>query len=301
MTEPTIVVHGGCGNIASGRIRDEPDFHAALTEALMAGSAALTAGAGALGAAQAAVARLEDAPIFNAGRGSVLTADGRVEMDAALACGRTRRAGAVAAVTTVRHPIALAREVMEATPHVMLVGDGAERLAAERGLERMDPAWFVTERRRRALAAEEDEEAEQDGSSPLGTVGAVVLDADGALAAATSSGGVTGKLPGRVGDSPILGAGSYADHGVAVSMTGNGEAILRAGAAHELSALMRHAGLGLAAAAEQVVRDRVGALGGEVGLIAIDAEGNIAMPFDTTLMHRGWRAGDGEPHTAVFA
>lgn len=289
MPEPVIVVHGGAGNPASGRIEDETPYRAALGEALRAGAAALTAGAGALGAAQAAVARLEDAELFNAGRGSVLTSHGLVEMDAAIACGRTRRAGACAAVTTVRHPVALARAVMERTPHVLLVAHGAERFAAECGLEQVDPGWFVTERER--------ERFERDQAK--GTVGAVVLDAEGALAAATSTGGVRGQLPGRVGDSPLLGAGTWADDLCAVSATGDGEQIIRAAAAHEVSALMRHAGLDLAGACDRVLKDRIEALGGEAGLIAVDARGEIALPFNTRIMHRGWKRGDGDPETAI--
>jgi beta-aspartyl-peptidase (threonine type) len=261
-----------------------------------AAAAALTAGAGALGAVQAAVSRLEDAPMFNAGRGSVLTADATVEMDAAIMCGRRGLAGSVAAVTTVRHPVALARAVMETTDDVMLVGAGAERLAAAAELERMDPGWFVTEHQLERLRRAQEGVAHEDpGDTPIGTVGAVVLDSDGTLAAATSTGGRRGQPPGRVGDSPIVGAGVFADSTVAVSATGNGEAMVRTCGAHEVSALMRHAGLGLEAACERVA-------GGidEIGLIAVDADGNFTMPFDTTLMHRGWKVGDGPVETRVF-
>jgi beta-aspartyl-peptidase (threonine type) len=274
----------------------EADYHRGLEEAVRAASAALTAGTGALGAVQAAVCRLEDSPIFNAGRGSVLTADATVEMDAAIMCGRSGGAGSVAGLTTVRHPVALAREVMDGTPYVMFTGAGAERLAAERGLERMDPAWFVTERQlerlRRAQAGQAHEDA---GDNPIGTVGAVVLDSGGALAAGTSTGGRRNQPPGRVGDTPVIGAGTYADGRVAVSATGDGEAIIRTSAAHEVSALMRHAGLGVAEACERAIRDLR-----EVGMIALDSEGNFTMPFDTTLMHRGWKVGDGPVETAVL-
>jgi beta-aspartyl-peptidase (threonine type) len=300
--QPAILVHGGCGNPAGGTIEHEDDYRAGLNEAVMAAAAALTAGAGALGAAQAAVSRLEDAPMFNAGRGSVLTCDGTVEMDAAIMCGRSGRVGAVAALTTVRHPIALAREVMERTPDVMLVGAGAERLAAERGLTREAPEWFVTGRQRERLRRHREGRAHEDaGDSPIGTVGAVVLDDGGALAAATSTGGRRDQAPGRVGDSPIVGAGTYADERVAVSATGNGEAMIAVCGAHEVSALVRLAGMTLAEACQSVVRDRIGPLGGEIGLIALDAAGNFAMPFDTTIMHRGWKLGDGPVETAVYA
>jgi L-asparaginase / beta-aspartyl-peptidase len=289
-------VHGGCGNPSGGTVKHEEDYHRGLSEAVLAAAAALTAGAGALGAVQAAVSRLEDAPMFNAGRGSVLTADATVEMDAAIMCGRRGLAGSVAAVTTVRHPVALARAVMETTDDVMLVGAGAERLAAEAELERMDASWFVTARQLERLRRAQEGVAHEDpGDTPIGTVGAVVLDADGALAAATSTGGRRGQRPGRVGDSPIVGAGVFADGTVAVSATGNGEAMIRACGAHEVSALMRHGGLSLAAACDRVV-------GGmdEIGLIAVDSEGNLTMPFDTTLMHRGWKLDDGEVETRVF-
>jgi beta-aspartyl-peptidase (threonine type) len=289
-------VHGGCGNPSGGTVRHEEDYHGGLEEAVRAAGAALTAGAGALGAVQAAVSRLEDAPMFNAGRGSVLTAEATVEMDAAIMCGRTGHAGAVAAVTTVRHPVGLARAVMETTGDVMLFGAGAEQLAAERELERMDPGWFVTARQLERLRRAQEGIAHEDpGDTPIGTVGAVVLDDSGALAAATSTGGRRGQRPGRVGDSPIVGAGVFADRTVAISATGNGEAMVRTCGAHEVSALMRLAGLDLAAACERVT-------GGieEIGLIAVDSEGNFAMPFDTTLMHRGWKAGDGPVETRIF-
>jgi beta-aspartyl-peptidase (threonine type) len=294
---PVILVHGGCGNPSGGTIEHEEDYHRGIEEAVSAASAVLTAGAGALGAVEAAVARMEDNPIFNAGRGSVLTSDATAEMDAAIMDGRSGRAGAVAAVTTVRHPVALARAVMESTPYVMFAGPGADRLAADHGLERMDPSWFVTNRQRERLRRAQAGEAHQDaGDNPIGTVGAVVLDADGALAAATSTGGRRNQPPGRVGDSPIVGAGTYADERVAVSATGNGEAIVERCAAHEISALMRHAGLDLRAACAAAMEGIE-----EVGLIAVDAEGNFVMPFDTTLMHRGLKLGGDPVETAVFS
>ena len=226
----------------------------------------------------------------------MLTSDATVEMDAAVMCGRTGRAGAVAAITTVRHPVALARAVMDATGDVMVVSDGAERLAGELGLETMDPRWFVTERQLRRLRRSQEGVAHEDpGDTPIGTVGAVVLDDEGALAAATSTGGRRGQRPGRVGDSPVIGAGTFADGHVAVSATGNGEALIRRCGAHEISALVRHGGLSLGDACSLAI-DGIE----EVGLIAIDAEGDLAMPFDTTLMHRGWRLGDGPVETRVF-
>jgi beta-aspartyl-peptidase (threonine type) len=280
---PTIVVHGGCGTPADNKIADEPSYHAALAQAVAAAERSLAGGGEALDAAQAAVESLEDAPQFNAGRGSVLTADGFVEMDAALMSGG--RAGAVAAVETVRHPVALARAVMEHTPHVLLVATGAERLASEQGLERMLPDWFVTERQR------------QRWWKAHGTVGAVVLDDGGRLAAATSTGGVFGQRTGRVGDTPVIGAGTYANERVAVSATGDGEGIVRAVAAHSVAALVEHAGLALDAACQRVV-DTVA---GDAGLIAVDSDGNVALPFNTTVMHRAVKHANGPVETALWA
>jgi beta-aspartyl-peptidase (threonine type) len=219
VADPVIVVHGGCGNPAGGAVRDEAPYHRGLADALEAGWAALEGG-GALDAVQAAVESLEDCPLFNAGRGSVLTGDGEVEMDAAMMLGTDGSAGAVAAVTGVRHPVALARLVMEHTPHVLIAGGGAERLAEEHGLELCDPSWFVTERQHERWLASQ------------GTVGAVALDAGGVLAAATSTGGVRDQLPGRVGDSPLIGAGTWADGRCAISATGHGESLIRRVAAH---------------------------------------------------------------------
>ena len=276
-----IVVHGGCGNPAGGAVRDEAPYHRGLADALDAGWAALASG-GALDAVQAAVESLEDCPLLNAGRGSVLTGEGEVEMDAAVMVGPAGTAGAVAAVTRVRHPVALARVVMEHTPHVLIAGPGAERLAEQHGLEFCDPAWFVTERQHEHWLASQ------------GTVGAVALDANGVLAAATSTGGVQDQLPGRVGDSPLIGAGTYADATCAISATGHGESLIRRVAAHEVAALMAYDGLPLSDACEKVVAG----IGEDAGLIAVDVHGNVAMPFNTAVMHRGVRRrGGGE--TAV--
>ena len=280
-----VVVHGGCGSPAGGFVRDEESYHDALRAAVAAADAALAGGHGALEAAQAAVESLEDAPQFNAGRGSVLTADGAVEMDASLMSGHDRRSGAVAAVTTIRHPIALARAVRDHTPHTLLAGPGAERLAAEHGLEQMAPDWFVTERRR------------QDWWKARGTVGAVVLDDEGRLAAGTSTGGITGQLPGRVGDTPLIGSGTWADDRVAVSATGDGELMMRAAGAHTVAALVEHARLGIDEACRRVVES----IEGDAGLIAVDRHGNVSLPFNTTAMHRAHRPRDGVTDTAVWA
>ena len=284
---PVLLVHGGAGNPLGGVVEDEGAHHQALREALLVGYELLAGGARALDAAEAAVQSLEDCALFNAGRGSVLTADGRVEMDAAVMDGESGQAGACAGTTCVRHPIALARAVMEKTPHVLLVGEGAERYAADAGLEIVENEWFVTERERARHSAEH------------GTVGAVALDSGGRLAACTSTGGVRGQLPGRVGDTPVIGAGTWADAHVAVSCTGTGEQFIVAGVAHELSARVRHAGAPLATAAAEAL----GALDG--GLIAVGSDGSSTLPFNTDLMYRGraaggsvqtwiWRDGEGE-------
>jgi isoaspartyl peptidase/L-asparaginase-like protein (Ntn-hydrolase superfamily) len=284
-----IVVHGGAGNPADGMVRDEDAYHEALAEALREGSGVLETGGSALDGVQAAVCSLEDCPLFNAGRGSVLTTDGHVEMDAALMWGADLRAGAVAAVTRVRHPVVLARLVMEETRHLLLAGPGAERLAEAQGLELRDPDWFVTDsQRERWMAAK-------------GTVGAVALDADGHLAAATSTGGLRGQLPGRVGDSPQIGAGTYADDATcAVSATGDGEIIVRALVAAEVASLMRHTGAGLEEACRRTLEERVGPLGGDAGLIAVDRGGNVALPANTQVMHRGVARNGEVTETAVF-
>jgi L-asparaginase / beta-aspartyl-peptidase len=287
MTLRALVVHGGAGNPRGGAIDDEAPYREALLGAV---AAAQRHPGNALAAVEAAVRLLEDAPLFNAGRGSVLTSEGRVEMDAAVMCGRTLRAGAVAAVTTVRNPVSLARAVMEGSDHVLLVGEGAELLAEEHDLERKDRDWFVTERQKRGLAR---------AQGPKGTVGAVALDAEGRLAAATSTGGTRGQRPGRVGDSPLIGAGTYADSTCAVSATGDGEHVISAVAAHEVSALMRYGDLALPEACDVVLRGRLEPLGADAGLIAVDTHGDIAMPFNTTIMHRAWQVAGEEPRSAV--
>jgi beta-aspartyl-peptidase (threonine type) len=277
---PTLVVHGGAGSPRDGKVEDEPAHHSALAVALQAGMAVLDVGGSALDAAEAAVRTLEDCPLFNAGRGSVLTSKGMVEMDAAIMDGAARRAGACAHITGIRHPVSLARRVMEATPHVLLVGPDAEALGRAQGLEAEDPDWFVVDR-------------ERAGAGEHGTVGAVALDADGRLAAATSTGGVRGQLPGRVGDTPQIGSGTFADENVAVSCTGTGEQFIRRVAAHEVAALVRHARVSLSEAASRAGANLDG------GLIALAKDGSVAMPFNTALMYRG-RAAGGALQTAIW-
>jgi beta-aspartyl-peptidase (threonine type) len=251
----------------------------------------LERGGSALDAVEAAVCALEDDPLFNAGRGAVLAADGTIEHDASVMDGRTRGAGAISGSRTVRNPVKLARAVMEHTPHVMIIGEGAERLADERKLERVERSWFVTpERVEQLRAAKAAEERKPD---VYGTVGAVACDAHGHLAAATSTGGMVNKRPGRVGDSPVIGAGTYAwDATCAVSGTGHGEPFIRLGVAGRVSALMELGGLSLVEAANRVIHQDLLPLEGEGGLIAVDAHGNVALPFNTGGMFRGYRRGD---------
>ncbi len=261
----------------------------------------LAAGGPALDAVQAAVRVLEEDPSFNAGRGAAFTFEGRIELDAAVMDGASRRAGAVAGVTYARSPVTLARAVMERSPHVLLAGAGADRFAAEQGLEAAPPGWFETEERRRQLETLKARAGSGfDTEMKYGTVGAVARDAAGHLAAATSTGGVTGKRWGRVGDSPLIGAGTYADdRGAAVSCTGVGEMFIRAHVAAEISARVRLTGEALAAAVAAALAD-VQALGGTGGLVAIGAEGPPLWQFTTPGMFRGRLDGDGAPVVAIY-
>ena len=244
---------------------------------------------------------LEDDPLFNAGRGAVIAASGICELDAALMDGRDLRAGAVTGVRHVRSPIGLARLVMDRSAHVMLAGPGAEEFALEQGLEPVPNRYFVTERRQRELAAALVTEADGYRESLMGTVGAVALDADGNLAAATSTGGTTGKRWGRVGDSPIIGAGTYAANDCcAVSATGHGEFFIRATVAHEIAALVRYAGLDAKAAADRVVHEQLRRMGGSGGVIVVGRDGTIAMPFNSRGMLRGSVDVHGRLTTAIL-
>lgn len=264
----------------------------------------LEGGGTAVDAAQAAVVVLEDDAVFNAGRGAVLAAGGRVELDAAIMEGATRRAGAVGGATQPRNPIQLARTVMDATPHVLMVGAGADAIAVEHGLELADRSWFVTPERLRQyteVAAAGGFQLDHGNAKDVyGTVGAVVCDGSGHVAAATSTGGMVNKRCGRVGDSPVIGAGTFAwDRTCAVSGTGHGEPFIRLGVAGRLSALMELGGLDLSDAAARVIRD-LAELSGQGGLIAVDAQGNIAMPFNTAGMFRGAWHSDGKIQIAIW-
>ncbi|PYJ89399.1 MAG: beta-aspartyl-peptidase, partial [Verrucomicrobia bacterium] len=286
----SLAIHGGAGTISPEQITPaiERELRAGLQQSLDVGRAILQNGGSSLDAVVAAVRVLEDDPLFNAGRGAVFTSAGTHEMDAAIMDGRTLMAGAVGAVAQLKNPIVLARAVMEKSPHAMLAGKGAEDFARELGLEIADEKYFFTDRRWEALERVRRNRAALSEADRHGTVGAVALDGMGNLAAATSTGGNTNKRPGRIGDTPIIGAGTYANNKTcAVSATGDGEFFMRAVAAHDLSALMDYGRMNLAEAAQAVI-DKVEALGGTGGLIAIDRYGNIALPFNTTGMYRGY-------------
>jgi beta-aspartyl-peptidase (threonine type) len=305
-----IAIHGGAGTIDRSAI--SPDkragIEAALARALDAGHVVLVGGGSSLDAVTAAVLVLEDSPHFNAGRGAVFNAEGRNELDAAIMHGPGQRAGAVAALTRVRNPVLAARAVMEHSPHVFMIGAGAEQFAREQGLTMVRPSWYRTQERwqqyqdaRRKAAAERSAAVARPASAYYGTVGAVALDRDGTLAAATSTGGMTLKRYGRVGDVPVLGGGTWAEAGCAVSATGWGEFFIRTAAAHEICARVRLGGQGIAAAADGVVGTDIPALGGDGGVIAIDGQGRIAMPFSSAGMYRGRIDTDGTRTIAIWA
>jgi isoaspartyl peptidase/L-asparaginase-like protein (Ntn-hydrolase superfamily) len=311
MTTPPpagVAIHGGAGTLRRPAMSPEREaaYHDGLRRALAAGRTVLGDGGSALDAVCAAVMELEDDPLFNAGRGAVFNALGEQEMDAAVMDGRQRQAGAVAGICGPRHPILAARAVMERSPHVLLAGDGARRFCREVGLEQMDAAWFHTEARRVAL--EEELRRRRDGSPDdgdesrkHGTVGAVALDRHGNLAAATSTGGMTAKAPGRIGDSPIIGAGTWADNATcAVSATGHGEFFLRYAVGHEIDARLRWAGQSLDEACHAVVVDVLAPIGGSGGLVAIDHRGTLCLPFNSEGMYRGYAMLDGPLHTALY-
>jgi beta-aspartyl-peptidase (threonine type) len=293
-----IVVHGGAGGMPHDPERLDR-MRAGAAAAVEAGHAVLAAGGPALEAVEAAVVVLEDDPEFNAGRGAALTEYGRVELDASVMDGTTRAAGAVAAVRGVRNPVRAARAVLEEGRHVLLVGAPATEFAARCGLAFESETWFVTERERVALARSTGAEQLAREPSAGGTVGAVARDAHGRLAAATSTGGVSGQQLGRVGDSPLVGAGTWADDAtVAVSCTGHGESIIRTALAHEVDALLRHRALGLDDACAEAVAE-LARYGGEGGLIAVSAHGEVAARFSSAAMTRGWKVGEGPVFVAV--
>lgn len=310
----TLAIHGGAGTMARGAT-DEAPYHSGLRTALEAGEVVLARGGSALEAVVAAVSALEDEPLFNAGRGSVYTSAAEHEMDAAVMDGRTLAAGAVATVRTPRNPVQLARAVMDSR-FVLLSGDGAEAFARAQGFEAMPPEYFHTAHRLEQLQRLQAQDGGQrmqmdhtpsalptaplDETRKFGTVGAVALDSAGHLASAVSTGGMTNKHPGRIGDSPIVGAGIYAnDQSCAVCATGSGEYFIRACVGHDIHARMAYAGATLDEASRATL-EQVGQLGGEGGVIAVDRQGNIALPFISAGMYRGWvRAGEA-PQTRIF-
>ncbi len=295
-----IVIHGGAGTILKERMTPEREaaYRDAITEALRTGHRMLLEGGSGLDAVVASIKLLEESPLFNAGRGAVFTNKGTVELDASIMDGRDRRAGAVAAVSHVRSPITLARLIMDKSPHVLMVGDGAEEFARENGLELVENEYFHTDRRKQQLerARQRDRAGRlgydasfESSDEKFGTVGVLALDQDGNLAAGTSTGGTTNKRFGRIGDSPIVGAGTFADNrSCAVSATGHGEYFIRGVIAYSVCAKMQYQGLDLTEAANSVVHEDLTEMGGTGGVIALDRQGNIAMPFNTAGMYRGY-------------
>jgi beta-aspartyl-peptidase (threonine type) len=318
-----LVIHGGAGVIKRESLTPEREaaVRAVLTEALQAGHAILAKGGSSLDAVTAAVRVMEDSPLFNAGKGAVFTHDGKNELDAAIMNGRTREAGSVAGLRTVKNPITLARAVMEKSPHVMMIGPGAEEFARQQGVELVPESYFYTEERWQALQRALEAEKKQQQAPPeqgqpqgpttfwehpagrehkFGTVGAVALDQSGHLAAGTSTGGMTNKRFGRVGDVPVIGAGTYANERCAVSATGHGEYFIRYTVARDICSRMEYLDLPLLESANSVVMDTLVKAGGEGGVIAMDAQGHFAMPFNSEGMYRGYMGPEGTPAVAIF-
>ncbi|MEO6246632.1 MAG: isoaspartyl peptidase/L-asparaginase [Opitutaceae bacterium] len=309
-----LVLHGGAGVIERTSLSpaQEASYRAKLTEARDAGYAVLDRGGTALDAVVTTVVILEDSPLFNAGKGAVLTADGTCELDASIMDGRTQAAGAIAGVKHIKNPVTLARAVMEKSEHVMLTGDGAESFAKQQGFDFVPNEYFQTELRRSQLEKAQQRAAAKkvsdqgnadhfDRVTRYGTVGCVALDRSGNLAAATSTGGMTNKKFGRVGDAPIIGAGTYAHNATcAVSATGWGEFFIRVGVARDIAAQIEYKGAPLKDAAAATIA-KVGQLGGDGGVICLDRAGNIALPFNTAGMYRGWRLSTGSAGVAIFS
>ncbi|MET4593946.1 MULTISPECIES: isoaspartyl peptidase/L-asparaginase family protein [unclassified Sphingomonas] len=299
----TLVIHGGAGKLDREMLSAEQDSgaRAGLSRALDAGSAVLAGGGTALDAVEAAVRVLEDDPHFNSGRGAVFTHDGGIELDAAIMDGRTRAAGAVAAATATRSPVGLARAILDDGRHVFLASTGADAFSREHGLEQAEQDWFATDERRRQFAELQASGDMFDVDMKYGTVGAVACDTHGHVAAATSTGGVTGKRWGRIGDSPVIGAGTFADdRACAVSCTGSGEFFLRVGVGHEIAARVRLTGEPLQAATEAVLAE-VRALGGTGGAIVVAPDGTMAWSFTTPGMYRGTASAKGARSVAIYA
>lgn len=303
-----IVIHAGAGSIVPGRYspEQEEEFRTKLNEALEAGYKILEENGSGLNAVEAAINILEDSPFFNAGKGAVFTADGKNELDASIMNGESLEAGAVARLRHIKNPISLARTVMEKSKHVMMAGDGAEKFALLNGFEMVDTSYFFTEERWNSLQNSMQKEKGKteaflySDDFKFGTVGAAALDKNGNLAAGTSTGGMTNKKYGRIGDSPIIGAGTYADNKTcAVSATGHGEYFIRLGIARDVAAMMEYQFKTLQEAADEVIFEKLEDLGGDGGIIAIDKYGNVAMPFNTPGMFRGYKL-EGEDPVVLF-
>jgi len=304
MNKIALAIHGGAGTILRSQMTPdlEREYRVGLENALRIGWEILEKQGSSLDVVEAAVSSLEDFPLFNAGRGAVFTHEGEQEMDAAIMDGSTLKAGAVAFVKNIRNPVKLARLVMERTEHVLLAGEGANQFAEQIGITTEPDEYFFTEHRWLQL-----QEAMADGriqldhaaAKPMGTVGAVACDINGNVAAATSTGGMTNKKLGRVGDTPIIGSGNYADETCAVSCTGHGEYFMRGVTAYDVAARMKYKGLSLEDAAKETI-DRLTSIGGEGGLIAVDTDGNIALPFNSEGMYRGSIEANGNPTIEIF-
>lgn len=300
-----IAIHGGAGTMKKENMTPEREkaYHDALQKALAAGYAILEKGGTALEAVEATIMIMEDDPLFNAGKGAVFTQAGTNELDASIMNGADLNAGAVAGVKTIKNPIQLARLVMTDSPHVLMAGDGAEAFADTVDVEKVDPKYFYTEERWQALERVREsikKKQEAEGDSKRGTVGCVALDKHGNIAAGTSTGGMTYKKFGRVGDSPIVGAGTYAENAsCAVSATGHGEYFIRAAVAYDIAARVKYQNLSVQEAADAVIHQKLGDMGGDGGVIVLDAKGNIAFSFNTAGMYRGWMKG-GKSETAIY-
>ncbi|HTX88389.1 MAG TPA: isoaspartyl peptidase/L-asparaginase [Bacteroidales bacterium] len=299
-----LVIQGGAGGPPQGTYTPEKEmeYRKVLEQALQAGAAILRNEGSSVDAVEAAIRVMEDSPLFNAGKGAVLDEDGKVGLDASIMDGKTLMAGAVADVTTIKNPISAARRVMTNSSHVLLVDGGAEKFAKEQGLEIVDPSYFITDQRLKDWQKSHEQKAvpKQEEKKP-GTVGAVALDQAGNLAAGTSTGGMMNKKQGRVGDSPIIGAGTYANNNTcAVSATGHGEFFMRNVVAYDLSALMEYKGMSLQQAADYIITDKLKKQGGDGGLIAVDKNGNIAMPFNTQAMFRGYMNSQGQIEIQLY-
>ncbi|MDZ7321668.1 beta-aspartyl-peptidase [Kosakonia sacchari] len=311
MVKAVIAIHGGAGAIGRAQMSPEKEqrYVHVLSSIIETGQRMLESGVSALDVVTEAVRLLEECPLFNAGIGAVFTRDETHELDACVMDGNTLQAGAVAGVSRLRNPVLAARLVMEHSPHVFMIGEGAEKFAFSHGMEAVLPSLFSTPERFAQLMDARDAGhtvldhggAPLDESKKFGTVGAVALDKQGNLAAATSTGGMTNKLPGRVGDSPLPGAGCYANNAnVAVSCTGTGEVFIRALAAYDIAALMEYGGLSLQEASDAVVMEKLPALGGSGGLIAVDREGNVALPFNSEGMYRAWGYAGDAPSVGIY-